>query len=205
MLKQTGRWRRWLGLKGTLWYYTEEEPERGTLYKALPIITPVVALLVTGYISYTSVRVTRQTFTATHVPVLRVVRAELSGTVQVGTQTAHATEFLFEVQNDGDATAINVSLSPVSLIEALNHHFWDLNPTNTNRNFHLEDELPPKSKIDLYSDVPDNAVALPIPKNSYLAGAIVYSNIIGRRQPGSEFCLISVDDYNFIPCESVSK
>ncbi len=85
MLRVKGRWRSWLGLKGKLWYYSDEaiDSSRG-LWKHLPSLVALASIAVSGYLSYLAVTVsqsnlvmTEKTFLYQHRPHVTIQKTEL--------------------------------------------------------------------------------------------------------------------------------
>src|ERR1022692_4085982 len=72
MLRHKKAWRRLFGLRGDLWYYSEEAGNKEYLLKIAQFIVPFLAITVSGILSYKAIVFNQESFAAQHQPKLSV-------------------------------------------------------------------------------------------------------------------------------------
>lgn len=120
MLRRKGRWRKWLGLRGELWYYTDDTPDSPSRFTP-SVLSALVALLsvaVSGYLGYSSMAISkgmltlnRRTYLSRHPPKIEVRSKGLEGADQVAQPGSREQSIILEIQNQGDSKATNISIT----------------------------------------------------------------------------------------------
>ena len=98
MLKAKGRWRRWLGIKGKIWYYTDEIPKESTLKLYLPSFVAITSVVVSGVLSHEALVLTRRTYASQHQPRLKIKSIIITG-------SPGANKYAVKVENVGSGKA----------------------------------------------------------------------------------------------------
>lgn len=121
MLKRKGQWRSWLGLRGEVWYYTDQQTDRrDALIKIMQAAVPIVALLVTGFLSYRSLEFNKDSFIAQHRSKLSVEPVGYDSGTREDLRKGGLSVRIF---NTGDSDALDVKLFGTVLWEGNTKEF----------------------------------------------------------------------------------
>ena len=185
MLRHKKAWRRLFGLRGDLWYYSEEAGNKEYLLKIAQFIVPFLAITVSGILSYKAIVFNQESFAAQHQPKLSVegviyYQQFFDGMARTGLE--------YRVYNRGETEASDVHVIgrmwPPKFTQPVGWEFRALSIKAGSSRTQILDmaRIPPEDFI-LYVD-----------------GDIYFKNSKGEEQGPSHFCFAWALNKGMLPC-----
>lgn len=193
MLKRNGRWRTWLGKKGEIWYYRDEQKppiDKSFVISILSLSVALASVLVSSLISYLTLTINERTFFIQHNP---HITFEPNAVGKEGNKY----RLLFTAQNTGDTTAVDVSLEGYvgTLIDG---------STEVTGNDSIEAETRKSISAGSRSTFTVFYTAKWLnpskPEKFTFSGTASYKNLKGEEQPESDVCAI-FNEKGIVDCD----